>query len=151
MNSLSLVSRAMRRAVAIAAVVFLGLSNISAYAETCQAGYSTGLPPVVGSPSNMSIDTRVCQAVCSSMHGSPCSCPYGQHFDAGTGQCVASCGPSATWQHTPGAKWQEILSTGDDAGNVNDTGTELFPDPGVCTCPSGQEYVTAQSACMTRA
>jgi hypothetical protein len=108
---------------------------------TCPAGYAGGLPPVVGAPSNQSISSNACQAVCSPVfvsHGWPCSCPYGQHVNTQSQQCVPNCGPSATWQHSPDY-WSK---------HPYASATELSPDPGVCTCPSGQEYVTGQSACM---
>jgi hypothetical protein len=112
---------------------------------SCPTGYAKGLPPVVGAPKGAESGVGGCTAICSkafTSHAWPCSCPYGQHLDA-SGNCSATCGPSATWQHTPGFVWQESVSI-----DSNPPETQLKADPGVCTCPSGDEYVASTRACM---
>jgi hypothetical protein len=114
---------------------------------SCPDGYQQGLPPpqngTPGFPNPMpgyQVSKSMCQAVCTSVMAQnhwPCSCPYGQKLDTKTGSCAPTCGDGATWQHTPGYDSQLI-------GN-----SYVVADPGMCTCPSDQEYVTVQSACMT--
>ena len=116
-----------------------GLTCISG--PSCPSGYAQNLPPVVGAPANQSNSPGICQAVCSPLfasHGWPCSCPYGQHLNGQTQQCTVTCGGGAAWQHSSDYQTKHPFANAQN----------LYPDAGVCTCPAGQEYVSAQSACM---
>ena len=123
-----------------------GNSLVCTQGPACPSGYGRSMPPYFGDAKTAEVSDGLCQAICTSVfvgHGWPCSCPYGQHIGS-SGKCVPICGTGAMWQHTPGAKWTETIST-----DNNPPATVLLADPGMCACPSGKEYVNATSSCMT--